>query len=146
MENLTQRVANSVTETTGMRGYQGESRFAAFLVNASITLVMVGWVLIWLGWIVHGVWKITLWIKTGTAPVLRLRELGVSIPNPWPLVQPVVDFVLDTGLGLLLFIAGTAAYVIFGGVLMFFVFLVIRSVEVTLRNTVGRVRRRRKKP
>jgi hypothetical protein len=138
VEDLTQRVA----ESTGMRQH-GESRISANLVNASIALVMFGWVLIWLGWIVHGVWKITGWLRTGTAPKLTLRDLGATLPHPWPFLQSLTDFVLDAGLGLLLFIAGTAVYVIFGGVLLFLLFVLIRTVEILVRGSVGRVRRRR---
>jgi len=136
---------NRVAETTGIKANAGESRVATILVNFSISLVMAGWVIIWLGWIVHGVWKISVWIIKGTAPVLTLRELGVSLPYRISLIEPLERFMLDTGLGLLLFVAGTAVYVIMGGVLLFILFIVIRSVDRVFRSSAKLIPRKRRR-
>jgi hypothetical protein len=103
------------------------------LIRSAIATFFAGWALVWLAWVTYVVWKVWTRIHTGIWPKLTLRDLGMHLHVGWGALQQVVDYVLDLGLGVTFLFAGVAIYVIAGGIVLFFLFMIIKLVEALVR-------------
>jgi hypothetical protein len=110
-----------------------DSAIVQKLIRGAIAIFFAGWTVVWLSWITYVVWKVWTRIRTGDWPKLTLRDLGLHYHVGWLPLQHTFDYVLDTGLGWTFLFAGTAVYVLLGGVILFLLFMVIKLVEALVR-------------
>jgi hypothetical protein len=110
-----------------------DSAIVQRLIRGAIGLFFAGWLVVWLAWVTYVVWKVWTRLRTGDWPKLTLRDLGFHFHFGWSAVQGTADYVLDLGLGWTFLLAGTAVYVVLGGIVLFFLFMAIKLVEALIR-------------
>jgi hypothetical protein len=110
-----------------------DSAIVQGLIRGAIALVLAGWLVVWLAWVAYLVWKVWVRVQTGLWPMLTLHDVGVDYHVGWPAAQYGIDYVLHLGLGWTFLLAGTAIYVLLGGTVLFFVFMVIKLAETMVR-------------